>query len=66
MSVRKPKGTRSSYRESAPPGGRWSRRATRDVVFGFARMFQLSMGDTSVEVAVFRDLKEAENWLAER
>ena len=45
---------------------RWAFVATRDVVYGLARMYQVLMEGTSIEVQTFRDLEMAEAWLDDR
>ncbi len=45
---------------------RWAIVATQDAVFGLARMFQIMMDETSVEVGTFRNRGDAEAWLDER
>jgi len=40
--------------------------ATRDLFFGLARMYELLMDDSSIEVQTFRELEQAQAWLEER
>ena len=44
---------------------RWAFVATRDVVYGLTRMFQLLMNDTPIAVETFRDTRAAEAWLGD-
>jgi len=40
--------------------------ATRDIVYGIARMFEVYAGRYFQEVMVFREVDTAESWLAEQ
>ena len=43
---------------------RWAIVAQSDVAFGMSRMFQVFLEDLGVPCRVFRDLDDAERWLA--
>ena len=45
------------------PGAKLALVATSSEFFGLGRMYQLSRGDSPVEIGVFRSLSEAEQWL---
>jgi hypothetical protein len=45
------------------PGAKRAIVATREAVYGLARMYERLRGGESNEVRVFRDLKEARRWL---
>ncbi len=43
---------------------RWASVASRDALYGMARMFSVLAEGTCVEVAAFRDIGDARRWLA--